>query len=251
MNYKVGILTFHWATNYGAVLQCYALQETIKNHCNCSVEVIDYYPAYLKTGLHSVLSARSFGSLKTTILQILREKKIKQFRDKNLSVSSLHFNYGNEINNVYDVIICGSDQVWNPAFIRYGEKKTTLTYFLDFASNKCKRISYACSFGTDSLSDDIVEIILPELRKFTAISVRENSGKHILELMNIDSKVVCDPTLLLFRSHYLSLINVQKNECEYCFLYFLHEKNYLHQFIIQLSLRFVIIVNLIYQLKIG
>lgn len=40
---KIGILTFHWATNYGAVLQCYALQEYLREQGH-DVEIINYKP---------------------------------------------------------------------------------------------------------------------------------------------------------------------------------------------------------------
>ena len=41
---KIGILTFHWAHNYGAVLQAYALQEVLKNRGH-DVEFVNYYTA--------------------------------------------------------------------------------------------------------------------------------------------------------------------------------------------------------------
>ena len=43
---KIGLLTFHAAHNYGAVLQAYATQETVKQ-MGFSIDVIDYNPSYL------------------------------------------------------------------------------------------------------------------------------------------------------------------------------------------------------------
>ena len=45
MNKKIGILTFHNAVNYGAILQCYALQNALEQR-GYNVEVIDYTPLY-------------------------------------------------------------------------------------------------------------------------------------------------------------------------------------------------------------
>jgi len=43
---KIGILTFHGADNYGAVLQAYALKETVKTLGN-DVEIINYIQPYI------------------------------------------------------------------------------------------------------------------------------------------------------------------------------------------------------------
>ena len=44
---RIGILTFHRAHNYGAVLQCYALQETLKRMGH-DVQVIDYRQPWIE-----------------------------------------------------------------------------------------------------------------------------------------------------------------------------------------------------------
>ena len=54
---KVGILTFHRAHNFGAMLQCYALQEYLTKK-GLNVEVIDYRQPYIET-LYSKYSDNS------------------------------------------------------------------------------------------------------------------------------------------------------------------------------------------------
>lgn len=44
---KIGIITFHWAANYGAVLQAYALSSYLKSK-GCAVEIINYRPRWAK-----------------------------------------------------------------------------------------------------------------------------------------------------------------------------------------------------------
>ena len=56
---KIGILTFHWATNYGAILQCYALQTYLEN-LGHDVEVIDYKPKQYDDTLYAFFRFRKF-----------------------------------------------------------------------------------------------------------------------------------------------------------------------------------------------
>ena len=44
---KIGILTFHRAFNYGALLQCFALSKYLRMK-GCNVEIIDYFPTYFR-----------------------------------------------------------------------------------------------------------------------------------------------------------------------------------------------------------
>ena len=86
---KIGIITFHWATNYGAVLQCYALQETLKAKGN-DVENIDYYPARYKKNYFRAFLTRHFGVIPQNCKDVKKDKNIESFRSRNLERSKYY-----------------------------------------------------------------------------------------------------------------------------------------------------------------
>ena len=105
----------------------------------------------------------------------------------------------------YDAYIVGSDQVWRPAY------NNIANTFLDFTSEwDVKRIAYAASFGTDQweFSNEQTEICRSLIARFQAVSVRESSGISLCqEYLQRDALHVLDPTMLLKRTDYESLIS--------------------------------------------
>lgn len=203
---KIATITFHWATNYGAVLQAYALQQHLLES-NYQAEIINYIPSRVKF-LQTIMSVmkKDFASLK-------KEKRIKEFRKNELIVTSKKYGTNKALHkcaNKYDAVICGSDQVWNEAFTLTAEGKPTLSYYLDFAGEKTRKIAYAVSFGTPKLRNQVKELITPQVSTFKSISVRENTGKTILEDIGVESTIVVDPTLLLTRKNYEALLEKRK-----------------------------------------
>ena len=96
----------------------------------------------------------------------------------------------------------GSDQVWNPKHI-----KDDYSFFLPFAPEGIKKVSYASSFSTAEIPDELKTIYKEFLDSYSAISVREKSGiKIIQELVGKDVEMVCDPTLLLSKDEWNELI---------------------------------------------
>jgi Polysaccharide pyruvyl transferase. len=206
---KICILTFHSAFNYGAMLQAYALQETVKN-LGYEVKIINYRPSKQK-GMYSVINTSSFS--KATILKNLYNlfyvKKIRlrnesylKFLNENLSIDPIEFITEDEVPRIvqkYDVVVTGSDQIWN-----FSEKSLdrSTRYLVDFEFQG-KRISYAASFG-DGVEDAerISDVIIPLLKKYDALSVREIEAKKYLSKYNLESMMTLDPTLLLPRDEW-------------------------------------------------
>lgn len=194
---KIGILTFHWATNYGAVIQSYALQQyLLSKYPHDIIEIIDYIPITPKkllSNVKSIFTLRIIGNIRTA----MKERKINNFRKKHLILSDIYNSYEDlKKANSYDVLICGSDQIWNPWFTKNGEGKQTLTYFLGFSD--CKKIAYAASFGCTSYPEDLQSVVRSQLDKFSAISVRESSAIKILKNMGVDKfSIVVDPSMLV------------------------------------------------------
>lgn len=228
MGRKIYILTFHWATNYGAVLQSYALQRYLIQQYGDNVEIINYIPkGYEKTFCRS-FDIRSVQKTLLNIKEYYKEKKFKKFREKNLIVTH-EFKTGEEIShNEWEqaVYIAGSDQIWNPFFTMKGENKPVGVYYLDFAPEKSTKISYAASFGTEKISEDMQKFIQKKLEEFNLLTVRENSGREIISRMELDSELVCDPVFLHKREFYEKLFSQEiiKNRKKFIFSYILHGK---------------------------
>lgn len=223
---KVGILTFHWATNYGAVLQAYALQTYLSQH-GYDAQIIDYLPFTLKKNLVNCIFIKRPWRIPRNILDYLKELRFREFRKKHFRLSRKYQSFEDLIMNppLYDIYVCGSDQIWNPGFALRGEKKTTLSYFLEFCPNNVKRIAYAVSFGCIQYPKILIDLVSPILSKFKAVSVRENSGCQIVHKMGIDNvELLPDPTLLLRAKDYESLaFTSRKMQNKYIFFYALHD----------------------------
>ena len=112
----------------------------------------------------------------------------------------------------FDILITGSDQVWNPYFLMRGEKKITPVYFLNFGNENCKKVALSVSFGCVEYKKEVQQTAKPYIEKIDKISVREKSGLPILKKMGIDDAVItADPTSLLCAKSYLTLCNKEKN----------------------------------------
>lgn len=217
---KIGIMTFHWATNYGAVLQAFALQRYLSINTAYETEVINYFPLSLK--IKQLLShIKHFG-----VSELRRELPFYRFRKSFLTMSKNAYYSSKKLKSAsdrYDIYVCGSDQIWNEWFIDFSESTPNLSYYLHFVAEGRKRVSYATSFGADSLSGKNAGLIKTALLKFSGISVREDTGKALLEDMGIPSTQVVDPTLLHDKDFYEKLLE----KCEYkndvqLFSYVLH-----------------------------
>ena len=205
---KIGILTFHWATNYGAVLQCYALQEYLRGQEH-EVEIINYKPLQYEDSVYKFFRYRKFLHLGEYINTRIKEKALKQFRCSHLNMTDLVRTCSSvgDMSSRYDIIISGSDQVTNSFFLKNGEGTniTTPTYFLGFPF-KGKRIGYALSFGCTLYPEDAKRLAMPFVADFDAISVRERTGVDIVKSMGRkDAVVVPDPTILMESLFYHTL----------------------------------------------
>lgn len=216
---KIGILTFHWAANYGGVLQAYALQEYLisKGHI---VEIIDYKPFIYEYPLKYIVRPQLLLNAKSELNLYRKERKLRTFREQYLNLSKHYYKQSlleNEQLN-YDVLISGSDQVLNPSFLLRGEFAPSSAYFLDFQCSSIK-IGYAVSFGCTEYPIKALTLARSAINNFTKIGVRERSGFSLLDQMHykLSKEVVPDPTILLGK-HLFDKINI-KRVCEgdyYC-----------------------------------
>ena len=200
---RVGIITFHRAINYGAVLQAYALQSAIES-IGGSVEIIDYRCSYLednyslKKRLKNTNSMRSFVAvlIKSGLPLLKKKKHFQSYLNKKLNLSRSYTSQTIHLSNEqYDLFITGSDQVWN-----YHHTDFDPVYFLSFVDERKKKASYAASFGFDRIEDSVKTHYRQLLKDFNKVSVREKEGVKIIKDLlgeNISVKVSIDPVFLL------------------------------------------------------
>lgn len=223
---KIGILTFHCAHNYGAVLQCYALQETLKSMGH-EVEVIDYRPNFLTYSKFINFQNIKNTSISTTLRKLIRElavlpkKNIRyfvfnRFINKRLNLSTHNKNYS-YIPAEYDIYIIGSDQVWNKK-ITNGYHNPYFASF-PFPKGNKKYISYAASMESEDISKD-TNILKKLLSNFDAISVREESLRQSLqELSQKRISLVLDPTLIADKTMWHKLAIKPRIKKKYVLVY--------------------------------
>ncbi len=205
---KIGVMTFHWATNYGAALQAYALVQHLRQS-GYDAEDINYLPK------RAMRRLRFFDFYLRRFTNIKRAGKFKSFRKRFLTVSEKTYACHKDlckIGTTYDAVIAGSDQIWNESFLLTAEKVPTPSYFLDFVPEKVLRISYAASFGTNELTEMLLKYGVPELKNFYAVSVREENAVQMLQQAGVSAVTVCDPTLLIEPQDYATIV-AATNDC--------------------------------------
>lgn len=190
-------LTFHMANNYGAVLQAFALQKTIAN-LGVETQILDYRCPAIQEQFHAKPK-----TLRGWIGQLFRspwighlKNNFECFREDHLRLTDTVTHESiSRIADVYDVVIVGSDQVWNPDITN-----NDLTFFLDFVQNSNKKKAYAASMGVISWDEDCLPECKELVRDFSSVTVREKTASSYLrECIGIEAPVVCDPVFLLNR----------------------------------------------------
>ena len=203
---KYGILTFHRAINYGAILQAYAMQKTLEKY-ELDVEIIDYRAEFNEKRfgpkkIKDILTIRSLYNIIFRNSYTIHKREpfllfIKNFMkiSKKIIVTRKELI---EASEKYESIICGSDQIWNLACTDMDD-----SFLLPFKLIKTKKIAYAASFGSDVLADKHKEKYRKYLSDYEGIAVREKSGVSIVkDLINKDIPYVLDPSLLLSRKEW-------------------------------------------------
>lgn len=226
---RIGILTFHCAHNYGAVLQCYALQETLKETGH-EVQIIDYRPNYLTKpyriwNINRIKSKNSLQKIKNIIIEVLALPKRILKASFFLKFQSVYLNLTNphylDFNN-FDIIIIGSDQIW--------DKKITKGFDpifwgdLGIRKERIKYISYAASMEFTQFTDDDKSFITQHLKNFDHISVREDSLSKIIQPFT-ESHIynVLDPTLIANKQIWENFIETRKIKKDYILIYQIRE----------------------------
>lgn len=232
---KICIITY-WnsLSNYGQLLQCYALQQYLINSghevsiIKCTAQVQFYRHHFLKLrkvvqSPHKYLRVfyvKLLNLLHTRINKKLDKKRaFDKFRSKYIIFEGSHYykNYVSLKENPphADLYIVGSDQVWN----RPIDDQNLPIFFLNFGNKNIKRISYAASFARSQISKEEKNILKKYLSSFDGISVREISGINICKSLGFTVKLCLDPTLLAGRLIFDKLILKTHAKSSNIFLY--------------------------------
>lgn len=216
---KIGILTFHRAINYGAVLQTFALQNYVLLAGKSQVYVIDFFTRIQEKSYYKY-KRFPFG-VKKIIFYLLfhyhraekRKQKFDKFVAEKLILSPQR--YKDELEFLtnppkYDIVISGSDQVFNP------KNKYRKVYYLDYLKRKGEhKISYAASLGVDSYSSSDEIDIKRMLSDFDALSCRELQGTSAIQSLGLSVNHVFDPVFLFDNTEWTCLLRLNKYDGKY------------------------------------
>lgn len=238
---KVGILTYHYAHNFGAALQAFAMLEFLKLNeydavivnyrnkkiCNRYKKELPFWfsaryrdwvlPWRWKNLLYSKYwrdytleewkkQYKNFQNFQESYLNIDLQQKIKR-----KDIDKLHI----------DSFIFGSDQIWDTGIT--GRKETI--YWGNIGKDSCKKIAYAASIYTKIMSKDEKRKAVKYLKKFDNLAVREESlANELSGLLDKKVEVVVDPTLLLSGEDYMRFIHKDMdNKKKYILVYMVSE----------------------------
>lgn len=226
---KIALITIQHSDNYGAVLQAFATKTILSKFGE--VKTIYYDNKFVTQHLDVIRFKPTTHGLKMFAHDLLRIVPRKRMVKKFEAFIELNMNLTTKITaknllsgklDKFDAYICGSDQIWCPACINE-DKDIDPIYFLEFAPQKSKKISYASSMGAIELSDSKLNQVKSLLSDFHAVSVRENDAKTLLTtLLEKPVNQVLDPTFLLSKQEWFKAINVTeepKSDEQYILVY--------------------------------
>ena len=220
---KIGIVTFHRTLNYGACLQAVATRYTLEKMGH-EVYYLDYWPEY-HSAKYEVFTLKKFkyisilGGLKY-IIDSIKYYKTRQERIANFEpfFKEYIYPYCHSVEEEYDVIIYGSDQIWrkhselgdyNPIYFGDNNFKT-----------KC-HVAYSASMGILPSSNKDMDRVKNLVSHMNKIAVREENLKELLLNLGFDNiQVTLDPTLLLDKKEWENIIPLKSSlNFKYMLLY--------------------------------
>lgn len=229
---KVAIVTLHRLYNYGSVLQAYATQQVFEK-MGCETVIVDYItPERTKIKiLFSDGAVPSKGFVKKFIYRFfklfsiaLKEMTFGRFVNKNLKLTKKYITADDLEKHPpnADIYVTGSDQTWNSDYNRGVDRG----FFLGFIPDSKIRIAYVASFGKASLDSSEINETVKYLRKYQAISVREDAAVKILEDIGFKNAVqLIDPTLQINKNSWMKLASKRLVKDKYLILMLLYNED--------------------------
>lgn len=231
---KAAVLTWcdnNGPTNYGQIFQCYAMQRLVKR-AGFQPLVIQYRKKgpddwskrhfSNRTAPGRFLNENYERRYNIKVVEgeeTLRAKRFKEFIKKNIPLSPPCYTKKmvEEMTKDCKVLICGSDQIWNP--IHFDP-----VWFLDFGSSEQKRIAYAPSgiFYDKPEFEAYYRKMVPLIEKIDRVSVREQIGADILKRYTDKAiEVKEDPALRISKNEWDRVAENRIIKEDYIFCYLL------------------------------
>lgn len=259
---RVGILTLRFHSNFGFIMQAYAMQKVLKEmghdpyHYYTRVEQASFLNRFkqtVKNGIDILVKGK-----RTPLFYYWPSNKdfeiidqyTNEFIKENIQLTP-YFKNIKELSEYdtsnFDAFIVGSDQVWRKRF-----SLNISTYFFDYVPNGKLIMSYAASFGIPQLdfTDQEKKVCKELLSKFKIVTVRERDAVDICKKeFGVDAKCVLDPTLLVKKEVYSHLADrgaILNDGKPYIFAYILEYNDSINQFINEVSEKYNLpVINLL------
>ena len=209
---KTATITFHAPNNNGSFFQAYALQQILKNDLHVENQIIDFR-SEKQINQYSVLRPiHSKNDIAKNIVSLTHYKDIKlhnlrfeRMRERHLDMTKrcVTVEEVRELAGDYDLLIAGSDQIWNTTAPDFSE-----AYLLPDINTR--KVAYAVSLGSESANAKLANY-KNYLYAFSGMSTREISAQRILEgILQKEISIALDPTLLLEKKEYEKLVRNRK-----------------------------------------
>lgn len=211
---KIAIITLHSVKNYGSILQTYATQHYFEEMGLDSV-IIDFRRAWeTKVGYWFYIGDKTLKGIARNVMyfpsKILQLFQFSKFMNNYLKLTPKTYTCLEDFKKYpikVDYFCTGSDQVWNSGW----NNGVIQEYFLNFADENSKKISFAASFGNSNITNDEAITIKPLIDSYDLITVREESSVEMLEkTFNLVSYEILDPTLQMDDIFWKSLCSTDR-----------------------------------------
>lgn len=213
---KIGILTFHRSINYGAFMQCFSLITRLKkDFSDCVFEVVDFTPE------------RVINSYSNIINQAKTEERRRQYTERsrafqevypylNLSPQRLetdnYYEIADYLNQHYDVVIVGSDAVWN-----WTTRGFPNVYFLnDYHGVKFSYAASAHGLHYKNMTQEQRSYLQKAFNDFSYIGVRDVTTENMVRYVFPEKRIYhnCDPTAFLNLDNVPCDMSILRNKME-------------------------------------
>lgn len=211
---SVSLITILDNVNFGTYLQALALCKVVETF-GYDVSLVHYTRPFMTRKNYPLVIRKEYGFFRWLTHCVLSGGMNSNFnlKDKNIKFLKKHISLTREFVSFEDlrkdppistIYMTGSDQVWNSIH----NKGIDRSFFLDFVPKGGVKIAYAASFGVSEIPSKEKKEIVPMLRNYKKITVREDSASEILANFGIEADVVLDPTLLLNKREWANLVDV-------------------------------------------
>ena len=226
MKKKIAILTTHRANNFGAMLQAYSLV-TACRELGANAEILDWRHPFFEWQYHTAwrMHRNPIPAIKHLWWYITKESEVRRRFEEFRSLLPLSPVINNrseleKIENIYDIFIVGSDQVWNPINTSIDSINFDRACLLDFVTRK-KKYAYAASIGRQAISPpELLSEFVNAWKSFDGITMRESAGSNYVE-EQISRKIetVVDPVLLHDKDFWRDMAKIKQSDSEIILVY--------------------------------